>query len=61
MCRDLEGLYVKRGRISIVKTVSSGDGTGICTFEHLCAIEFSMPMNAVTVSAGDVQNPGVLP
>ena len=28
----------------IVKTVNNGDGTVTCTFEHLCAIEFSMPI-----------------
>ena len=27
---------------SIVKTVNNGDGTVTCTFEHLCAIAFSM-------------------
>ncbi|MEE1327293.1 MAG: hypothetical protein UHS47_01975, partial [Oscillospiraceae bacterium] len=26
----------------IVKTVNNGDGTVTCTFEHLCAIAFSM-------------------
>lgn len=28
----------------IVKTVNNGDGTVTCTFEHLCAIAFSMKM-----------------
>ena len=28
----------------IVKTVNEGDGKVTCTFEHLCAIEFSMPV-----------------
>ena len=28
----------------IVKTVNNGDGTVTCTFEHLCAITFSMPL-----------------
>lgn len=28
----------------IVKTENNGDGTVTCTFEHLCAIEFSMPL-----------------
>lgn len=29
----------------IVKTVNNGDGTVTCTFEHLCAIAFSVPMS----------------
>lgn len=29
----------------IVKTVNNGDGTVTCTFEHLCAITFSMPLS----------------
>ena len=45
----------------IVKTVNNGDGTVTCTFEHLCAIEFSMPVNAVTVPADDAQQANVLP
>ena len=28
----------------IVKTVNEGEGKVTCTFEHLCAIEFSMPI-----------------
>ena len=35
----------------IVKTVNNGDGTVTCTFEHLCAIEFSMPINAAATAA----------
>ena len=34
----------------IVKTVNNGDGTVTCTFEHLCAIEFSMPVGAAAVA-----------
>ena len=45
----------------IVKTVNNGDGTVTCTFEHLCAIEFSMPLAAVTVPADDAQQANVLP
>lgn len=30
----------------IVKVVNNGDGTVTCTFEHLCGIEFSMPLKA---------------
>ena len=35
----------------IVETVNNGDGTVTCTFEHLCAIEFSMPVAAAMPSA----------
>lgn len=45
----------------IVKTVNNGDGTVTCTFEHLCAIEFSMPLVAATVPVDDAQSPNVLP
>lgn len=45
----------------IVKTVNNGDGTVTCTFEHLCAIEFSMPIVAAAVPVDDAQNPNVLP
>lgn len=37
----------------IVKTVNNGDGTVTCTFEHLCAVEFSMAMNAATVAPAE--------
>ena len=40
----------------IVKTVNNGDGTVTCTFEHLCAIEFSMPVAAApSVPSEDVE------
>lgn len=45
----------------IVKTVNNGDGTVTCTFEHLCAIEFSMPLVAATAPVDDAQSPNVLP
>ena len=45
----------------IVKSVNNGDGTVTCTFEHLCAIEFSMPLNAATVPSEAVQAPNLLP
>lgn len=45
----------------IVKTVNNGDGTVTCTFEHLCAVEFSMPLVAATVPTDDAQSPNVLP
>ena len=35
----------------IVKVVNNGDGTVTCTFEHLCAIEFSMPLTAKVAAA----------
>ena len=34
----------------IVKTVNNGDGTVTCTFQHFCAISFSMPMTARVVA-----------
>ena len=39
----------------IVKTVNNGDGTVTCTFEHLCGIEFSMPVAASSVPTETVQ------
>ena len=41
----------------IIETVNNGDGTVTCTFEHLCAIEFSMPMAAASAPSEDVQSP----
>ena len=34
----------------IIKAVNNGDGTVTCNFEHLCAIEFSMPVGAAAVA-----------
>lgn len=45
----------------IVETVNNGDGTVTCTFEHLCAIAFSMPVNATTPPVEEPQAPNVLP
>lgn len=45
----------------IVKTVNNGDGTVTCIFEHLCAIEFSMPIAAATVPVEDVPSMNVWP
>lgn len=45
----------------IVRTVNNGDGTVTCTFEHLCAIEFSMPIAAATVPVDDAPSANVLP
>ena len=48
----------------IVDVVNNGDGTVTCIFEHLCAIEFSMPVKAAaTVPAAAPQdtNPNILP
>lgn len=41
----------------VVKTVNNGDGTVTCTFEHLCAIEFSMPVAAATTPGDAVAMP----
>ena len=46
----------------IVKTVNNGDGTITCTFEHLCAIEFSVPVAGVgdnRPQTGDTANIGL--
>lgn len=45
----------------IVKTVNNGDGTVTCTFEHLCAIEFSMPMAAAAVPGEDAASMPIWP
>ena len=45
----------------IVKTVNNGDGTVTCSFEHLCAIEFSMPVaGAPSAPSENVQEPANL-
>ena len=41
----------------IVKTENHGDGTVTCTFEHLCAIAFSMPVAAPSVPADTAPSP----
>lgn len=45
----------------IVKTVNNGDGTVTCTFEHLCAVSFSMPLAGTTAPTDDAQSPNLLP
>lgn len=45
----------------VVDAVNNGDGTVTCTFEHLCAVEFSMPVAAAAVSTEEAQSPNVLP
>ena len=40
----------------IVKTVNNGDGTITCTFEHLCAISFSMALTGTATPADDAQS-----
>lgn len=45
----------------IVKTVNNGDGTVTCTFEHLCAVAFSMPLAATNVPSDEVPTHNVLP
>lgn len=44
----------------IVKTVNNGDGTVTCTFEHLCAIAFSMPV-APSEPPAEPHTPNILP
>ena len=46
----------------IVKTVNNGDGTVTCIFEHLCAIEFSIPVADVgddSPQTGDTADIGI--
>lgn len=49
----------------VISTVNNGDGTVTCTFEHLCAIEFSMTIGAASASsasmAGAAEAPGIMP
>lgn len=45
----------------VVKTVNNGDGTVTCTFEHLCAVEFSMPVAAATAPGDAVSGMPVWP
>lgn len=45
----------------IVKTVNNGDGTVTCTFEHLCAVAFSMPVAAAPVPTDDAPTPNLWP
>ena len=45
----------------IVKSVNNGDGTVTCTFEHLCAIAFSVPKTALYAPVEEVARPSVLP
>ena len=44
----------------IVKTVNNGDGTVTCTFEHLCAIAFSMGMAKTPVPMEPTGMPSIL-
>lgn len=45
----------------IEKVVNNGDGTVTCTFEHLCVVAFSVPVDAVSAPTEDVQSVSVLP
>ena len=45
----------------IVGTVNNGDGTVTCIFEHLCAIEFSMPLTPVTAPVEVEKTVNLLP
>lgn len=45
----------------IVETVNNGDGTVTCTFEHLCAIEFSMPVAAANAPIDDATSMPIWP
>ena len=47
----------------IVSSVNNGDGTVTCIFEHLCGVEFSMPLTLTPAVAEQAQQqgPNVLP
>ena len=45
----------------VVKTVNNGDGTVTCTFEHLCAITFSMNVEKNEPATDDAQPANILP
>ena len=45
----------------VIKVVNNGDGTVTCTFEHLCAIAFSMPMPTASAPVDDFQQVSVWP
>lgn len=45
----------------IVKTVNNGDGTVTCTFEHFCAMSFSMPLAGTNVPVDNAQPANLLP
>lgn len=45
----------------IVKTVNNGDGTVTCTFEHLCAVAFSMPIAAASTPVEQAETPNIIP
>jgi hypothetical protein len=45
----------------IVKTVNNGDGTVTCTFEHLCAIAFSMGIAKDPAPVEEPTGMGILP
>ena len=45
----------------IVSVVNNGDGTVTCVFEHLCAIEFSMPLTSVVVPTEETAKPNATP
>ena len=45
----------------IVKTVNNGDGTVTCTFQHFCAISFSMPLANTAATADAANSTNLLP
>lgn len=45
----------------IVKAVNNGDGTVTCTFEHLCAVEFSMYVAPTDVPSDVIPGTDMLP
>lgn len=45
----------------IVSVVNNGDGTVTCIFEHLCGVEFSMPLKAAAAPVEPAETPNILP
>ena len=45
----------------IVSVVNNGDGTVTCIFEHLCGIEFSMPLKVAAAPVETAETPNILP
>lgn len=45
----------------VVKTVNNGDGTVTCTFEHLCAVAFSMALAAEEAPVEQAASQNLLP
>lgn len=45
----------------LVSVVNNGDGTLTCIFEHLCGVEFSMPLTLTPAVVEEQKAPNILP